>query len=229
MSSRWCCRSSRSRLGAISGVRVHDRGHGHRRGDRWAVRSGARTHRNACAGELRGRLRGGHRCRRSRSRPMARVDRPRLVGAASVGFLSKANSTCNWEARPSMRGRVMALWAVAFLGSTPIGGPIAGAVAEHFGGRAGLALGSVACLTAAALGWLALRKFRTRQAAELHQLLTRRLSWLNLLQRAPEPAGVPAAQASALSRPGGRLVAPFVAIDCWLSHAVRSSAGLGSG
>ncbi|HEY2042075.1 MAG TPA: MFS transporter [Jatrophihabitans sp.] len=89
-----------------------------------------------------------------------------LVGAASVGFLSKANSTLQLEASPSMRGRVMALWAVAFLGSTPIGGPIAGAVAEHFGGRAGLALGSVACLTAAALGWLALRKFRTRQAAE---------------------------------------------------------------
>ena len=41
-----------------------------------------------------------------------------------------------------MRGRVMALWAVAFLGSTPIGGPIAGAVSERFGGRAGLALGA---------------------------------------------------------------------------------------
>ena len=51
-----------------------------------------------------------------------------------------------------MRGRVMALWAVAFLGSTPIGGPIAGVVVQHFGGRAGLLLGAVACLLAAAMG-----------------------------------------------------------------------------
>nr|MDQ2838943.1 MFS transporter [Actinomycetota bacterium] len=64
-----------------------------------------------------------------------------LVGAVSVGFLSKGNSTLQLEASPQMRGRVMALWAVAFLGSTPIGGPIAGAVSEQFGGRAGLGLG----------------------------------------------------------------------------------------
>lgn len=81
-----------------------------------------------------------------------------LVGAASVGFLSKGNSTLQLEASPSMRGRVMALWAVAFLGSTPIGGPIAGAVSENFGGRAGLGLAAVACLVAAALGGLVLRR-----------------------------------------------------------------------
>jgi MFS family permease len=49
-----------------------------------------------------------------------------------------------------MRGRVMSLWAVAFLGTTPIGGPIAGYVAENAGGRAGLLLGGVACIVAAA-------------------------------------------------------------------------------
>ncbi|MEO9240548.1 MAG: MFS transporter, partial [Jatrophihabitantaceae bacterium] len=81
-----------------------------------------------------------------------------LVGAASVGFLSKGNSTLQLEASAQMRGRVMALWAVAFLGSTPIGGPIAGAVSERFGGRAGLALGALACLVAAGLGALTLRR-----------------------------------------------------------------------
>lgn len=81
-----------------------------------------------------------------------------LVGAASVGFLAKGNSTLQLEASPSMRGRVMALWAVAFLGSTPIGGPIAGAVSENFGGRAGLGLAAAACLVAAALGGLVLRR-----------------------------------------------------------------------
>jgi MFS family permease len=74
------------------------------------------------------------------------------VGGVSVGFLSKGNSSLQLAASPSMRGRVMALWAVAFLGSTPIGGPIAGAVSEHFGGRAGLGLAAASCLVAAAMG-----------------------------------------------------------------------------
>ena len=49
-----------------------------------------------------------------------------------------------------MRGRVMALYAVAFLGSTPIGAPIVGAVAQAWGARAALALGGVATLLVAA-------------------------------------------------------------------------------
>jgi MFS family permease len=81
-----------------------------------------------------------------------------LVGAASVGFLSKGNSTLQLAASPQMRGRVMALWAVAFMGSTPIGGPIAGWVSEALGGRAGLGLGALACAAAAALGGLVLRR-----------------------------------------------------------------------
>ena len=53
-----------------------------------------------------------------------------VVGAASVTLLAVGNSTLQLAARPDMRGRVMSLWAVAFLGTTPIGGPIAGYVAE---------------------------------------------------------------------------------------------------
>jgi MFS family permease len=78
-----------------------------------------------------------------------------LVGAASVSFLAVGNSTLQLTALPTMRGRVMALWAVAFLGSTPVGGPIAGWVSEYGGGRAGLVLGGIACLLAALLGLLA--------------------------------------------------------------------------
>lgn len=81
-----------------------------------------------------------------------------LVGAVSVGFLSTGNSTLQLTAAPHMRGRVMALWAVAFLGSTPIGGPIAGAVSEAFGARVGLGMGALACLVAAGLGLLVLRR-----------------------------------------------------------------------
>jgi MFS family permease len=81
-----------------------------------------------------------------------------LVGAGSICFLAIANATLQLAASPTMRGRVMALWSVAFLGSTPIGGPIAGYVSEHLGGRAGLVLGGVACLVAALGGWLFLRR-----------------------------------------------------------------------
>jgi MFS family permease len=81
-----------------------------------------------------------------------------LVGAASVAFQSTGNSTLQLTSAPHMRGRVMALWAVAFLGSTPIGGPITGFVSQHLGGRAGLALGAAACLVAAALTGLVARR-----------------------------------------------------------------------
>jgi MFS family permease len=81
-----------------------------------------------------------------------------LIGAASVTFLAGANSTLQLASSPMMRGRVMALWAVAFMGSTPIGGPIVGAICDWWGARWGLAVGAAACLVAACLGALALRR-----------------------------------------------------------------------
>jgi hypothetical protein len=69
-----------------------------------------------------------------------------------VSFLAVGNTTVQLTTLPTMRGRVMALQAVAFLGSTPVGGPIAGWVSRYGGGRAGLALGHSACLLAARLG-----------------------------------------------------------------------------
>jgi MFS family permease len=87
------------------------------------------------------------------------------VGAASVAFLSKGNSTLQLAAAPQMRGRVMALWAVAFLGSTPIGGPTAGAVSQYVGPRWGLGLGALACAVAAILGGVVLRRIGKVDAA----------------------------------------------------------------
>lgn len=72
------------------------------------------------------------------------------VGAASIAFLALANTTLQLTAAPQMRGRVMALWSIAFLGTTPIGGPLVGWVSEQLGPRAGLALGGVATIAAAA-------------------------------------------------------------------------------
>ncbi len=75
-----------------------------------------------------------------------------LAGAASLTFMSTGNSTLQLGADPSMRGRVMSLWFVAFQGSTPIGGPIIGWVMGEFGARAGLGVGAVTCLIVALAG-----------------------------------------------------------------------------
>jgi MFS family permease len=81
-----------------------------------------------------------------------------FVGAGSVSFLAKANSTLQLASAPDMRGRVMALWAVAFLGSTPIGGPIAGYVSATLGARAGLVMGAASCFVAAGIGLVVVRR-----------------------------------------------------------------------
>lgn len=81
-----------------------------------------------------------------------------FVGAASIAFLAVANATLQLAADQVMRGRVMALFTVAFLGTTPVGGPIAGWVTEHAGGRWGMVLQGSACLLAALFGFLASRR-----------------------------------------------------------------------
>jgi MFS family permease len=81
-----------------------------------------------------------------------------LAGAASIAFMATGNSTLQLNAAPSMRGRVMSLWFVAFQGSTPIGGPIVGWTMAAVGARAGLGVGAVTCIVVAFAGLLALRR-----------------------------------------------------------------------
>ncbi len=86
-----------------------------------------------------------------------------LAGAASISFMSTGNSTLQLSAAPSMRGRVMALWFVAFQGSTPIGGPIVGWVMAFAGARAGLGLGAITCIAVAVVGAAMLTGRRLRR------------------------------------------------------------------
>jgi MFS family permease len=88
-----------------------------------------------------------------------------LVGAAGVAFMSQTNATLQLRAAPEMRGRVMALWFVSFQGSTPIGGPIIGAVMAAYGARAGLGVGAAACFAVALVGALTVRSLRARADA----------------------------------------------------------------
>jgi MFS family permease len=88
-----------------------------------------------------------------------------LVGAASAAFAATTNSLLQLAAAPAIRGRVMALWSVVYLGSTPIGGPLVGWISEHGGVRAGVVVGAVATLaTGIALLRSAARERRPRRA-----------------------------------------------------------------
>ena len=72
-----------------------------------------------------------------------------LLGAASVTFAATINSTLQLAVSPDMRGRVMALYSVVFLGSTPIGAPLTGWLAESYDPRVALVLAGVSGLSAA--------------------------------------------------------------------------------
>ncbi len=72
------------------------------------------------------------------------------LGAVSVTFAAGVNSSMQLASAPELRGRVMSLYSVVFLGSTPIGAPLVGWLAEVASPRAGLALGGIAALLAAA-------------------------------------------------------------------------------
>ncbi len=88
------------------------------------------------------------------------------TGWAAVTFLATGNTTLQLEAAPSMRGRVMGLWAVSFAGSTPVGGPLIGWIVQVTNAPVGLATGGVACLVAAGIGLLAMSRLRKLKAAD---------------------------------------------------------------
>jgi predicted MFS family arabinose efflux permease len=86
-----------------------------------------------------------------------------VMGAASFAFIATANTTLQLTSRPEMRGRVMALYAIAFLGSTPVGSPIVGWICAVYGPRAGFALGGVAALVAGFVAWLSFARMRSER------------------------------------------------------------------
>jgi MFS family permease len=95
------------------------------------------------------------------------------MGAAGSAFVSTGSAMLQSGARPDLRGRVMALHAVVFLGSTPIGGPIVGTIGQVVGPRAALAVGGVASLMTAAV------------VVGAHPLLARRPAWPRLGAKRP--------------------------------------------
>jgi MFS family permease len=82
------------------------------------------------------------------------------MGLTNLAFQSMANASVQVAVDPALRGRVMGLYMLAFIGGTPIGAPLIGVLTSHFGARAGMAVCGVvpalaAAFVAAARRWCA--------------------------------------------------------------------------
>jgi MFS family permease len=97
------------------------------------------------------------------------------TGLAMLSVTTAANAHVQLGVSPAMRGRVMSLYLVCFMGGTPLGAPIIGWVAGAAGPRWGLVGGGLACL----LSVLALALFVARQrgmhVADVAELVTTRV------------------------------------------------------
>ncbi len=81
-----------------------------------------------------------------------------FVGAASVAVISLSNATLQLNSDPKLRGRVMSLFSMALIGSTPIGGPLVGWIGENISPRFSLFIGGVAAIVAGLYGWWMLHR-----------------------------------------------------------------------
>jgi predicted MFS family arabinose efflux permease len=73
------------------------------------------------------------------------------LGFASMLYLATSNAICQLASAPEMRGRVMGVYAMIFVGSTPVGAMLVGLVDQELGARWGLAVGGVPAVVAAAV------------------------------------------------------------------------------
>jgi MFS family permease len=94
-----------------------------------------------------------------------------LVLLIAMGFVNlvcqaMANASVQLSVAPEIRGRVMGLYMLVFIGGTPIGAPIIGAVTSHFGARTGMLVCGVIPAVAAAVTAVAVAKRNLRQKRE---------------------------------------------------------------
>jgi MFS family permease len=93
-----------------------------------------------------------------------------FVGYGSISFNSLAKTALQLSASPAMRGRVMALWLVAWGGSTPVGGPIVGWVGQELGARWSLIVGGVPTMVAGIITYPILVRIDARRAQRRAEL-----------------------------------------------------------
>ncbi len=90
-----------------------------------------------------------------------------IVGLFSILFLTVGNTILQLESDPQMRGRVMAYWSMAFLGSTAIGGPIIGWIGQYWSPRWSLGVGGIAAIVASLIGYLTVSEIKKEPTEEI--------------------------------------------------------------
>jgi MFS family permease len=90
------------------------------------------------------------------------------LGLFSIVFTTTANSRLQIVTPPQLRGRVMSLYTMLFLGSTPIGSVVLGTLAEHQGVRVAVGEVAIICGLGTIAGFLYSRAHHTEPTAEPH-------------------------------------------------------------
>ena len=89
------------------------------------------------------------------------------MGVVNLAFQAMANSSVQSWVDADVRGRVMSLYMLAFVGGTPLGGPVVGWITDAFGARVGMAFcGMVPLFAAVGVAWILARHARAERAAE---------------------------------------------------------------
>jgi len=83
------------------------------------------------------------------------------MGFTNLAFQAMANASVQLSVDPGLRGRVMGLYMLVFIGGTPIGAPVIGVLTNHLGGRAGMAICGILPLLAALIAAAALTRSGT--------------------------------------------------------------------
>jgi len=92
------------------------------------------------------------------------------VGFAALTMVTTANATVQTTTSPAMRGRVMSLYMVLFVGTTPIGSPIVGWIGEEFGARWAVGIGSISALLVSTIAaiWV-IRRWKLDVSYHMHK------------------------------------------------------------
>ncbi len=89
-----------------------------------------------------------------------------IVGIFLIQFTSYGETMLQLQSSPNMRSRVMSLWSIAFLGSTPIGGVIIGWIGEYTSPRWGLTVSGAAAVAAGIFGFIKIKNIKLRSVEE---------------------------------------------------------------
>jgi MFS family permease len=99
-----------------------------------------------------------------------------LTGLLNITFNTTANSTIQLSTDAAVRGRVMSLYMLVFMGGTPVGGPLVGAITDAWGAPVAIALcGGICAIASVACAALAARQAGIRLRVNLHRGVDRHL------------------------------------------------------